>query len=264
MAKQRLYIDESGDHSIKGVRPTQWDKRYLCLLGCQFDEEYCRQIFSPSLAEFKIKHFGDEFDDPVILHREEIAAKTRPFHVLKDQTKNTLFCSELLKLFEDAQFTAFSVVIDKVSTSGKWYGLSDSHPYHNGLLAMLERYCGKLKFSRNTGDVMAESRGGREDNLLKTAYRAIYDGGSSFYAPEFFQNALSSKEIKIKPKIANIPGLQISDLLAYPAKMRMLEELKRNRPTVGFTKEIADVLEKKYNRRYANNQVNGYGKIFLG
>ena len=263
MAKQRLYIDESGDHTLQGVKASQWDKRYLCLLGCQLDEDYCRKTFAPTLADFKTRHFGDEFDDPVILHREEISARKHPFHVLKDKAKNTAYCEELLGLIESTQFTVFAVVIDKVSTSSKWYGLADSHPYHIGLLAMLERYCGKLNFSRNTGDVMAESRGGREDTQLKAAYRAIYDGGSSFRPAAFFQKALSTKEIKIKPKVANIPGLQRSDLLAYPAKMRMLEEAGGNRPATGFTKEVADALVKKYNSRYANGQVSGYGKVFL-
>ncbi len=263
MSKQRLYIDESGDHSVRGIKSCQWDKRYLALLGCQFEEDYCKKHFSAALQEFKTKHFGDELDEPVILHREEISAKTRPFHVLKDPVKNSLFCSELLAFVEQSRFTAYIVVIDKVSTSSKWYGLADSHPYHIGLLAMLERFCGNLAFSRSNGDVMAEARGGREDMQLKAAYRAIYDGGSSFKPSEFFQKTLSTKEIKIKPKTANTPGLQFSDILAYPAKMRLLEEYGRNKPATGFTKEMADVLNKKYNRRYANGRVSGYGKIFL-
>jgi hypothetical protein len=57
--------------------------------------------------------------------------------------------------------------------------------------------------------------------------------------------------------------LQIADLLAYPAKRRILEELGRGSPTSGFTKEVADLIEKKYNRRFVNGQVNGYGKICL-
>jgi hypothetical protein len=84
MPKQRLYIDESGDHSTKGVKDSQWDKRYLCLLGCSFDIDYCRNVFSPMLEALKEKHFGSDWDDPVILHREEMVAKTGPFKVLKD------------------------------------------------------------------------------------------------------------------------------------------------------------------------------------
>jgi Protein of unknown function (DUF3800) len=263
MPKQRLYIDESGDHTLKGVKTSQWDKRYLCLLGCQFEEDYCKKDFHPTLQEFKNRHFGEELDDPVILHREEIAAKAGCFCVLRDSKKNGAFCEELLKLVENTRFTAYVVVLDKISSASRYYGLSDSHPYHNGPLTMLERYCGKLSFSRNVGDVLAEARGAREDQLLKAAYREIHAGGSSFKAASFFQRTLSSKEIKIKPKVANVPGLQLSDLLAYPAKMRMLEEHGRNKPTTGFTKEVADLIEKKYNRRYANAQVSGYGKIFL-
>jgi hypothetical protein len=81
--------------------------------------------------------------------------------------------------------------------------------------------------------------------LLKAAYREIHAGGSSYKAASFFQRTLSSKEIKIKPKIANIPGLQLADLLAYPAKMRMLEEHGRNKPATGFTKEMADLFRKE-------------------
>jgi hypothetical protein len=128
---------------------------------------------------------------------------------------------------------------------------------------MLERYCGWLRFSRQKGDVLAESRGGREDGQLKAVYRQIHQGGTSFRPSQFFQGTLSSKEVKLKPKGANIAGLQIADLLAYPAKRRILEELGRGSPTSGFTKEVADLIEKKYNRRFVNGQVNGYGKICL-
>jgi hypothetical protein len=81
--------------------------------------------------------------------------------------------------------------------------------------------------------------------------------------PQFFQTTLSSGEIKLKPKETNISGLQLADLLAYPARRRILEEAGRGSPTSGFTKEVADVLEKKYNRRCLNLQVAGYGKICL-
>jgi uncharacterized protein DUF3800 len=172
MPKQRLYIDESGDHTLKGVKTSQWDKRYLCLLGCQFEEDYCKKDFHPTLQEFKNRHFGEELDDPVILHREEIAAKAGCFCVLRDSKKNGAFCEELLKLVENTRFTAYVVVLDKISSASRYYGLSDSHPYHNGLLTMLERYCGKLSFSRNVGDVLAEARGAREDQLLQ--YYSLY------------------------------------------------------------------------------------------
>jgi hypothetical protein len=94
-------------------------------------EQYCKETFHPTLQEFKNKHFGEELDDPVILHREEITAKEGCFCVLKDSKKNTAFCDELLQLIEKTQFTSYVVVLDKISSASRYYGLSDSHPYHN-------------------------------------------------------------------------------------------------------------------------------------
>jgi hypothetical protein len=263
MSKQRLYIDESGDHTIQGVKASQWDKRYMGLFGCSFEFDYCRSVFNPAIEALKKKHFGDEMDEPIILHREEIKKRVGPFKVLLDKSKSDAFCADLLGLVNESNFRAFIVLIDKLGCSGRYYGLPESQPYHIGLLTMLERYCGWLSFSRQTGDVLAEARGEREDKQLKAAYREIYAGGTRFKPSAFFQRTLSTKEIKIKLKAANISGLQFADLLAYPAKMRMLEDRGITKPTSGFTKEIADALEKKYNRRFANSQVSGYGKVYI-
>lgn len=260
---QRLYIDESGDHATKGITLAQRDKRYLCLFGLSLRLDYARATFNPLVEELKARHFGCDPDDPVILHREQIVARVGPFSVLKNPARDNAFKEDYLRLLQDSKFRAFAVVIDKISTSTQYYGLSESHPYHTCVLAMLERYCGMLRFARQRGDVLAESRGGREDQQLKAAYREIRQGGSSFRPPSFFQGVLSSGEIKLKPKVANIVGLQIADLLAYPAKRRILEEQGKGAPTSGFTKEVADVLETKYNRRFLNQQVPGYGKVWL-
>jgi hypothetical protein len=64
-----------------------------------------------------------------------------------------------------------------------------------------------LNFHNVQGDVLAESRGGREDMQLKEAYRNVYESGTSFRKLDFFQKTLKSKEIKIKPKTANIAGM---------------------------------------------------------
>jgi len=128
---------------------------------------------------------------------------------------------------------------------------------------MLERYCGWVKFAQHTGDALAESRGGREDLLLKGAYQSVHSGGTSFRSSGFFQSTLTSKEIKIKPKTQNINALQLADLLAYPAKRQILDDFGLGPTPTGFTKQMAETLESKYNRRYANGQVRGYGKIVI-
>lgn len=111
---------------------------------------------------------------------------------------------------------------------------------------------------------MVESRGGTEDRLLKDIYKEVYNKGTNYRPADWFQNALTSKEIKVKNKKDNIAGLQIADLLAYDSKQQILIEQeiiedKRSK----FAKDICEVLEIKYNRHLWNNQVWGYGKKLL-
>ncbi|MFQ6116129.1 MAG: DUF3800 domain-containing protein [bacterium] len=144
------------------------------------------------------------------------------------------------------------------------YGVAAFHPYHYSLSAMLERYCRFLKFYNAKGDVLVESRGGKEDHQIKMAYRTVYHSGTQFRAPDFFQKTLTSNEIKIKPKSSNIAGLQLSDLLAYPCKQEILLEQRRiSKPEGMFGKEICRRIGGKYIHEVRSGRVYEYGKIFL-
>ena len=111
---------------------------------------------------------------------------------------------------------------------------------------------------------MAESRGGKEDQQLKAAYHRVYENGTYFREAEFFQRVLTSKEIKLKPKSANIAGLQVADLLAYPCKQEILVMKERiEDPGEVFGKEICRCIAPKYNRRYSDGRIRGYGQVFL-
>jgi len=223
-----------------------------------------RTAVVPAFETLKTTHFDGDIDEPVILHREDMMAKRGPFAVLRDSEASARFRQALLAFVGAAAFSIIAVVVDKENTRVKSYGAMASHPYHIGLLAMLERYAGRLKYLNAEGDVLAESRGAREDSQLKSAYRTVYDSGTRFRDAQFFQSALTSKEIKIKPKSQNIVGLQMADIFAYPAKRKMLYEAQRGTQLTGFTTDLATALEPKYNKRTLNGQVSGYGKVFLG
>lgn len=260
----RLYVDESGDHTFRSAAAIKWDKRFLCLLGCAFDLERYEREFCPEFESLKSKHFDSDPDDVIILHREDIKARRGPFAILRDSDRADAFSRDLLSLVHQAPFRAFAVVVDKCTTHTKVYGPLPYHPYHVALLALMERYCGWLNFMNMQGDILAESRGGREDHLLKSAYRTVHSSGTRFRPPDFFRRALTSKEIKIKHKTSNIPGLQLADLLAYSAKRRVLWEFGVGPQPNGFTASMAEALESKYNRHVYNGRVEGYGKVFLG
>jgi hypothetical protein len=46
----------------------------------------------------------------------------------------------------------------------------------------------------------------------------VFERGVWMTRSEVFQSALTSSELKLKPKSANISGLQLADLLGHPVK----------------------------------------------
>jgi hypothetical protein len=187
-----------------------------------------------------------------------------PFKVLKDPEKDSLFADDLLHFLKFHSYQLIAVTIDKERHINK-YGCHAHDPYDFCLAMLLERYCGFLQFLNSIGDVLSESRGGKEDLHLKKAYRHIYQKGTRQRKDNnFFQNVLTSREIKIKPKAANIVGLQVTDLLVYHAKQDMLVErgiIPETRSP--FAKSICEIINDKYNRQKYNGQVQGYGKKFI-
>jgi hypothetical protein len=285
----RLYIDESGDHSygkkelrtfriVSKERTTVAEfpyenfpeledisKRYLGLTGCIVETNEYRNSFHPELEKLKQKHFPHNPDDPVILHRKDIINKSGSFWRLREPERERAFNDDLLSFIGSMKYKVITVVIDKKEHVERYQGFA-YHPYHYCMAALLERYCGFLQFYNAKGDVLAESRGGAEDKQFKEAYRRIYNSGTQFRQSDFFCKVLTSKEIKLKPKIANIAGLQLSDILAYPLKQEILIENGRcSAPGEElFGSKVCEIINKdKYNRHVYTGRIHGYGKVFL-
>ena len=256
----RIYLDESGDHTYRKLE--EQENRYLCLTGCIFEPERYR-IFVRKLEEFKERHLSYDPDFPPILHRNDIINRRGCFGRLCNPMAKKKFDGDLLNLVREADFKTIAVVIDKKTHVEKYKELA-FHPYHYCLTAILERYCGLLNFIGGVGDVLAESRGGREDKQLKEAYKRIYNAGTRYREPRFFQDVLSSKEVKLKPKRNNIAGLQLADILAHPVKQSILRENKKIPDPGGiFGKRICEAVKTKYNKQLYSGRIEGYGRIFI-
>lgn len=260
--RYRLYIDESGDHTYIDLENTA--RRYLCLLGLFTEVEVYRTSFHPALEELKQTHFPHNPDEPLILHRKELVNRRGALGRLKNPESEQDFNTDLLKFLADQDYKLIGVVIDKKIHIER-YGKAAYHPYHSCMAALLERYCGSLNFYNAQGDVLAESRGGTEDAKLKEAYHTLYKTGTYYRSKQFFQRSLTSHEIKLRPKSANVAGLQVADLLAYPIKQEILLDEKRIAdPGDVFSKKICKVIASKYNQQVYQGRAHGYGKVFLG
>ncbi len=258
--RYRLYLDESGDHVFRLTdNPSH---RFLCLLGCWFrNQDYID--FHSSLEKLKAQHLPHHPDNPVIFHREDMINARGAFSILRDPVVRARFDDDLLSVISAAAFRIVAVVIDK-KRHYEYYVPTPAHPYHLGLGFLMQRYCGYLNHQHHVGDIMAESRGGREDRLLKQSYQYIYERGIFKFRAANIQSAMTSRELKLKQKSANIAGLQLSDLLGHPVKQWILQKEGESTDQLApFAARLLEVVQDKFNRHLYDGHVQGYGTVFF-
>lgn len=258
--KYRIYIDEVGNPDL-GSSENQ-NERHLSLTGVILELGYVDSVVFPRLESLKKKHFGSHPDEPVILHRKELVGKKPPFHALSDPDADHLFKTELLALLQDLDFTVITVAIDKLDHKNR-YSVWRFDPYHYCLRVMLERFVPFLEERRTRGDVMAESRGGKEDMRLKRSFEELVLKGSDYVDPQRFLSALTSRQLKVKPKGNNIAGLQIADLIAHPSFRSMVAERDNQPMAAPFGRQIVEILNESKYHRSKNGRIEGYGRKWL-
>lgn len=245
--KYRIYIDEVGNPDLgSSDNPNQ---RFLSLTGVIISLDHVASTVHPAMEALKERFFGSHPDEPVIFHRKEMLNARPPFTALKDGRVREEFDRELLAAISAWDYTVISVCIDK-KRHKETYATWRYDPYHYCMAVMLERYVYFLNRRDARGDSMAESRGGREDKRLKASYARLWEQGTEHVEPVQFQQALTSKQLKVKPKSNNISGLQLADLVAHPSRNEILREqdllLWRMGP---FAEKVISILQGKYDRR---------------
>jgi len=228
--------------------------RFLSLTGVIIDLNYVNKTLYPEMEKLKADFFDSHPDDPIILHRKEILNAKHPFKVLRDEKIRKKFDKNILKYLSNWDYTVISVCLDKKSHK-ETYQVWRYDPYHYCLALLLERYMFFLDQHHAKGDVMAESRGGKEDMRLKKSFLNIWNEGTEYISPQRLHHVLTSKQLKVKPKANNISGLQLADLIAHPSRNEILDdEGLLDRPLPPFGTKVIDILQHKYYRHY--------GKIF--
>jgi hypothetical protein len=197
----RIFIDEVGNHDLGSSDDP--NHRYLSLTGVIMPLQYEQEDFTALLCAIKRDVFGSS---NVVFHRRDILNANAPFEALKGAEKRARFNNSILELIEDAKYRAFTVVLDKQEHKRK-YTVWRFHPYHYCLTVTLERYVQFLATHREVGDMMVESRGRKENMQLERAYRQIWQNGTDHVPASRFQGSLTTRELKIQPKTANIAGL---------------------------------------------------------
>jgi len=219
-------------------------------------------VVHPRVEDLKRRYFGSHPDDPVILHRKELVNQRAPFDALQDPDVRGAFDIELMALIQDFDYVVVTVVIDKLEHLHRYHSWVYD-PYHYCLTVVLERYALWLRGRGLRGDVMAESRGGKEDTRLKAEFERIFVSGTANVPHAEFVARFTSSQLKVRPKKANVTGLQLADLIAHPsyAAMKALRA-GRARPD-NFGGRGAGILELSKYRRSPAGQIDGWGRKWL-
>lgn len=251
-----MYVDEVGNSDMGSS--VEENHRYLSLTGIVMSLEDVEKTIHPALESLKKRYFGSHPDDPVIFHRKELYVQKPPFDALRDPAVRTAFDNEFLALLEAMDFTVLTVVIDKLEHTHK-YQAWKMDPYHYCLRIIVERYSMWLRRRDAVGDVMAESRGGKEDMRLKKSFHRLLEEGTEYMTAEKMKEPLTSVQLKVKDKKNNIAGLQVADIVAHPAYRFTMSELRGEPMTANFGRRVAELLKRKKFDRNSSGRITGYG-----
>ena len=219
--KYRIYIDEVGNPDLESSDNP--NHRFLSLTGVILELGHVEQVVHPQMEAIKAKFFHSHPDDPVIFHRKEMVNSRPPFEALKDAAIRRQFDEELLALLAAWQYTVITVCLDKKKHK-ETYTTWRYDPYHYCLAVLLERFAYFLGRKSAQGDVMAESRGGKEDLRLKKSFVRLWEQGTQYVEPEQFQDRFTSRQLKVKTKTNNIAGLASVRLVAHSSRQEILWE----------------------------------------
>lgn len=219
-----VYVDESGDHGLKGIDP---EFPAFCLSFCIVKKSIYSEQIVPAFQQFKFRHWGH---DNIILHEHEIRKHKGEFSFLRrNPSEREAFFEELNTLMRDAAITIVGCVIDKPKLVAK-YG-DPWNPYETAMHMCLERVLGEL-LSLGEEDKLAhvvfESRGPKEDKDLEIEFRRVCSNQM-----HWGYRSLNFDRMKFEPKFvskkANSTGLQLADLIARPIAIRYLRPKQENR-----------------------------------
>lgn len=257
-----MFIDDTG--CVKDEATNHPQRRFGGIVAVIFELDYLHLRFEPGFDILRRRHFGYRSDGSLpILHLRKMKNPNSngPFAPLLIENNRLKWERDCLRMYRIADYQVISVCVDKVA----FYA---AHPnWDGGIYKLLvgnaiERFFYFLR-GRGTGDVMAEATNGPLDEHLKTLYSDFYHHGTDHIPASRLQPVLASKEIKIKPKSANIAGLQFADLLASTCFSHCKRIYAQGGEFHPFSMNVADVIENhKFYRNPSTGNPNGYGRIW--
>lgn len=238
-----LFLDESGDHNLSVVDP----EYPLFVLGGIIVEDSDINGMNVALSDLKRELFGQS---DIVFHTADIIRNRNGFERLAETRFREKFRQRVNRLMTDLKYSVVACAIRKDAHLGR-YGVAALDPYLLSLDIIVERFCLDIRHSANGGVVVAEMRGAVLDRELELAWLNLKIQGTRYVNAATVNQRISG--LNLRPKNANIAGLQIADLVVSPIGRHLL-----GKPD----KEDWHIVESKF-RRSREGKIDGYGLVVL-
>jgi hypothetical protein len=219
-----IYVDESGDHGLKNI---DQDYPVFCLAFCIIEKTRISEYITPALTALKHKYWGH---DNINFHASDIRKQIGDFTFLRtNQNSRESFFNDLNSFIEKTEMHIISSVINKNSLTERYK--TPYNPYEISLLFCMEELTNfliKNNQENKIAHVIFESRGPKEDNELELEFQRICNNQGSWGCKSVDFKKIQFKCMFVK-KEANLPGLQLSDLVARPVGLKTLRPQQENR-----------------------------------
>lgn len=223
--KYNLYIDECGDNNLKN-----FDEQFpiFTLCGVIVSEEK-REWLEKEVQALKEEFWGNQY---TILHSRDIRKCQRGFEILFDLDVKKRFYERINQILgTSGVYVIVACAILKEPYIRNYGRLNNV--YAQSLSFVLERTVFYLDSLNATEGIelrtVVEQRGKKEDEKLRLFYNQLLDNGTYWASAERLKKY--AKSFALLPKKANVVGLQVADLVAYPITRHILDE---NEPNMAY------------------------------
>lgn len=202
-----LFLDESGDHNLAVVDPQY---PVFVLGGVIVEQRYAEDEMTAAVNRFKRELFGRT---DIILHTADITRNRNGFEPLQDPVFRSRFYTALNALMRNLRYTVVACAIRKDNHLAR-YGVAALDPYLLSLDVLVERFCFDVGRVSGGGVVVAEKRGHPLDRQLELAWLNLKIQGTRYVPAADVDDRITG--LTLRPKSANVAGLQLADLVASP------------------------------------------------
>lgn len=239
-----LFLDESGDHNLSVVDPQY---PVFVLAGVMVEQGYAEGALTESIDRFKRELFGRT---DIVLHTSDMIRNRNGFEALQDPAFRSRFYIALNALMRNLHYTVVACAIRKDNHLAR-YGVAALDPYMLSLDILVERFCFEIGRAQGGGVIVAEKRGSTLDRQLELAWLNLKIQGTRYVPASDVDERIVG--LNLRPKAANIAGLQLADLVASPIGRHVLDKPRQPDWTI---------VESKLRRDRAGRTA-GYGLVVL-